>query len=157
RRTPIRELGEQARDQARASALRTTRAGLARMVRGAPDERLDRYFGRQSVQRMVFGAMARQYDPEFGGGFDGRITYQLRGLNGQVYRWTIQIRDGRARAFPGGADAAVTIHGTVPDFVRVLAGTVNQLAYMLDGRMSVEGDLKVASRLGDMFGARTSF
>ncbi|HEY9475602.1 MAG TPA: LLM class flavin-dependent oxidoreductase, partial [Mycobacteriales bacterium] len=157
RRVPLRELGQQARDQARDSVLRTTRGGLARMVRGASDEQLDRYFGRQSVQRLVFGAMARQYDPDFGGGFAGRVSYQLRGLNGQVYRWTIEIADGRARAFPGGADAAVTIHGTVPDFARVVAGTVNQLSYMLDGRMSVDGDLKLASRLADMFGARSSF
>lgn len=156
-RPPLRELGEQVRDSARDSVLRTTRAGLARMVRDAPDERLDRYFGRQSVQRIVFGAMARQYDPDSGGGFSGRISYQLRGLNGQTYRWTIEVRDRKARAFPGGADAEVTIHGMVPDFVRVLAGTVNQLAYMLDGRMSVEGDLKLASRLAEMFGARSAF
>lgn len=157
RRMPLRELGQQAREQARDSLLRTTRDGLARMVRDAPDERLDRYFGRSSVQRLVFGAMARQYDPAFGGGFSGRIAYQLRGMDGQVHHWTIEIADGRARAFPGGADAAVTIYGTVPDFARVVAGTVNQLSYLLDGRMSVDGDLKLASRLADMFGARSSF
>ena len=157
RRMPLRELGQQAREQARDSLLRTTRDGLARMVRDAPDERLDRYFGRASVQRLVFGAMARQYDPAFGGGFSGRIAYQLRGMDGQVHHWTIEIADGRARAFPGGADAAVTIYGTVPDFARVVAGTVNQLSYLLDGRMSVDGDLKLASRLADMFGARSSF
>ncbi|HEY9389530.1 MAG TPA: LLM class flavin-dependent oxidoreductase [Mycobacteriales bacterium] len=157
RRMPLRELGQQAREQARDTLLRTTRDGLARMVRDAPDERLDRYFGRSSVQRLVFGAMARQYDPAFGGGFSGRIAYQLRGMDGQVHHWTIEIADGRARAFPGGADAAVTIYGTVPDFARVVAGTVNQLSYLLDGRMSVDGDLKLASRLADMFGARSSF
>lgn len=161
RRAPLREVADrarsQARDTARDSVLRTTQAGLARMVRNSPDERLDRYFGRRSVQRMIFGAMARRYDPAFGGGFAGRIGYRLRGLDGQVHHWTIEVADGRARAVPGGTDAAVTIVGSVPDFARVVAGTVNQLAYMLDGRMTVEGDLKVAARLPDMFGARTAF
>jgi alkanesulfonate monooxygenase SsuD/methylene tetrahydromethanopterin reductase-like flavin-dependent oxidoreductase (luciferase family) len=157
RRVPLRQLVRETGEQARDAVRESTRSGLARMVRGASDARLESVFGRPAVQRLLFTAMARQYDPRFGGGFAGRIGYELRSADGRVSRWAIEVRDGRARAVQGGGDAAVVIRAGVPDFARVAAGSVNQLQYLLDGRMTVEGDLRLASRVADMFGGRSPF
>ena len=69
-----------------------------------------------------------------------------------------EITGRRARARPGGAaDAALTIRVPLTDFVRVIADAGSFLPLVLDGRMTMDGDLSLANRLADMFGGRSTF
>ena len=45
----------------------------------------------------------------------------------------------------------------MPDFARVLAEEVDPLELMYAGRFQVEGDLALAGRVAEMFGARPTF
>jgi putative sterol carrier protein len=66
--------------------------------------------------------------------------------------WTIDVTDGRATSRPGAAaDAKLTVRFQLADFIRVIAGTSDPAAALLENRASVEGDLALAARLAEMF------
>ena len=121
------------------------------------DAELERRFGRRVVQRAMFEGMARAYVPEASGGFEGRIAYELR-RNGATDRWTIEISGARASAIAGdGREADLVLRMPVADFARLAAGTIAPLIPFLEGRASVEGNVDVAMRLGEMFGGPSPY
>jgi alkanesulfonate monooxygenase SsuD/methylene tetrahydromethanopterin reductase-like flavin-dependent oxidoreductase (luciferase family) len=133
---------------------------LGRVVRGASDEQLERRFGSDLAQRAVFAGMARQFDPKLAYGFEGDIAYELahHGNARPPSRWTVRVRDGAASALPGIEGApAITFKLSVPDFARLLAEEVEPQELLFSGRVDVEGDLRLATRVPEMFGAPPSF
>jgi alkanesulfonate monooxygenase SsuD/methylene tetrahydromethanopterin reductase-like flavin-dependent oxidoreductase (luciferase family) len=155
-----RELAGQIAAQARIRAREGIRAAFAGYVRAADDRTLDRRFGSRVVQRALFGAMARSFDPESAGGFEGRIVYELRRQDpaAAASTWTVEVRDGKAKAFSGdGRDPSVIMRLAVVDFARIAAGTMDPLPVFLEGRATVEGDLAVAARLSEMFGGPSPY
>ena len=132
---------------------------LARLVDGKPDASVERLIGSSLAQRALFTAMAQSYRPRMAFGFEGEIQYELvSGTNGNApARWTIEVRDGKAAAKRGAAsEPAVTLRIPSADFLRLAAGA-NPGAVLLAGRASVEGDLNVAMRLPEMFGAPSPY
>jgi SCP-2 sterol transfer family len=128
---------------------------LGRLVRGASDEQLERRFGNQIAQRVIFAGMARQFDPQFAFGFEGDIQYELgRRTDGAAPdSWTIRVKGDRARAIPGPSpEPAVTLRFAIPDFARVVAEEMKPQELLFSGRFDVAGDYQVASRLSEMFG-----
>jgi alkanesulfonate monooxygenase SsuD/methylene tetrahydromethanopterin reductase-like flavin-dependent oxidoreductase (luciferase family) len=146
-----RRAGEGVRDGARRV--------LEQVVRGASDEQLQRRFGNRVAQKAIFAGMARSFQPQLAGGFQGDIVYELSPSAGngrartQPDRWTLSVRDGRATAQRGGSpEPAVVLRMGVADFARLLSGVELPLKAMIEGRASVEGDFTVVSRLSEMFG-----
>jgi SCP-2 sterol transfer family len=107
--------------------------------------------------------MARRFRPISGYGFEGDILYVLDHARDGVAprdpaRWTIRISDGHARAIEGdSADPVVTLRVSIPDFARIAAEEVRPPELFFSGRLSVEGDFAIASRLPEMFGAPSPF
>ncbi len=133
-------------------------SGVRQLVGRASDERLERLFGSSRGQRMVFGRMASRFDPARAGGFTGIIRYDLGLCDGTRRCTDIVVRDGRARARAGGAGTpALTIRVPLADFIRVITEGGSFLPLIMDGAMTLEGDLGLASRLADMFGARSTY
>jgi hypothetical protein len=134
---------------------------LGRLVRRATPEQLERYFGKQLAQRVIFEGMARQFQPKFARGFEGDIVYELSHVTDGAAppdRWTIRVEGETARAIPGGGeDAALTLRFSLPDFARVLAGEVAVPELLFNDRLDMEGDLAVAGRLPEMFGQTGTF
>jgi predicted lipid carrier protein YhbT len=59
---------------------------------------------------------------------------------------------------PGaGGEAAVTFKLSVPDFARVVAEEADPQELLFSGRFEVEGDLALAGRVPEMFGAQPRF
>jgi alkyl sulfatase BDS1-like metallo-beta-lactamase superfamily hydrolase len=122
------------------------------------DTRLEQVFGASQAQRAVFGMMTRQFDPGRAAGFEGAIVYDLGLADGSRRPWAIEIHDGQARVHQGGsADAALTISVPLTDFIRVLTTAGSFYPLILDGRMTMDGDLALANRLAEMFGARSAY
>ncbi len=48
----------------------------------------------------------------------------------------------------------MTIRLALADFIRVNAGAGSFYALIADGRVQIDGDLALAGRMGEMFGAR---
>jgi alkanesulfonate monooxygenase SsuD/methylene tetrahydromethanopterin reductase-like flavin-dependent oxidoreductase (luciferase family) len=149
-------LVDQARDGARQGAIKA----LAALARGASDQQLERRFGSGIVQRGLFGGMARAFQPEAAGGFQGELVYELsRPATGQgTVRWTLAISDGHATARPGGApDPKLTLRFQLADFVRVAAGLVDPAVPLLEGRATFQGDFALIAKLPEMFGAPSPY
>jgi alkanesulfonate monooxygenase SsuD/methylene tetrahydromethanopterin reductase-like flavin-dependent oxidoreductase (luciferase family) len=158
RHVPLRDLAGQARRSARESARQRMQAGARTLAGRATDDRIERVLGSAAAQRALFAMMAKGFDAEHAAGFEGCIVYELAMSDGSRKSWTIQVRGQRAAARQGGsADAALTIRVPLADFARVVADAGSFLPLVLDGRMTMDGDLGLANRLADMFGGRSTF
>lgn len=123
---------------------------------------LERRFADPRRQQRLLKALARGFQPSQANGFSGVIAYELEPFSMEPppdapWRWAVQVdsRAGRARLLePAPLDAAVTIHIGLADWVRVIAGVEDALTVMVAGHCSIEGDVVLAMRLEDMFGAR---
>ena len=144
--------------------LRTSgQEALARLVRGKSDLQLERRFGADRVQRLIFQGMARQFEPRFAFGFEGDIAYVLttpsrNGCAAPPSRWTVRVENGGARVLPGvNASPAITFTLSVPDWARLIAEEADPQELLFTGRFDVEGDLALATRVPEMFGAAPRF
>jgi alkanesulfonate monooxygenase SsuD/methylene tetrahydromethanopterin reductase-like flavin-dependent oxidoreductase (luciferase family) len=155
-RRRLGELGEEARHSLR----RQGQGAMARLVRGASDDQLERRFGGDLAQRAIFASMARQFEPKLAFGFEGDIAYELthHGNGKAPSLWTVRVRHGAATVV-GGVEGspAVTFKLSVPDFARLIAEDVDPQELLFSGRFDVEGDLTLATRVPEMFGAPPQF
>jgi class 3 adenylate cyclase/tetratricopeptide (TPR) repeat protein len=145
--------------EAKAAVSTRGRATIAKLFGDASDEELERRFGSPLAQRAMLTAVARSFQPRLSFGFEGEIAYELThstrpGGSGESDWWTIRIEGGKAVARKRQAEApAVTVHISVPVFVRLTCGEDNPVAAMLEERLMAEGDLMLGARLTEMFGA----
>ena len=155
RQRPLRELAGQAGGAARTALSGRLQTGTQRLAASASDARIERMLGGATAQRALFGLMARRFDAAAAAGFDGAIVFDLGASDGTRRCWTIEVSRGQARARAGRApDAALTIQLALPDFIRVTAGAGSFYKLIADGRVLIDGDLALAGRMGEMFGAR---
>jgi hypothetical protein len=156
----LRERAAELAGDARRSLQRRGQEALARFVRGASDEQLERRFGNQLAQRAIFTGMARQFEPKLAFGFEGDIVYELahHGDSRPPARWTVRVKDDSASVLPGVEGApAVTFRLSVPDFARLIAEEVDPQELLFAGRFEIDGDLGLAMRVPEMFGAPARF
>jgi putative sterol carrier protein len=128
-------------------------AAFGAFVRRSDDRTLERTIGSDPGLRLVFAGMTRRFRPDRAGDFEGDIQYELRPAAGAPRNWVVSIGDGAATARPGRAAAPkVTIGMDVADFARLISRELDPGRALMDGRLRLEGDVMVASRLGEMFG-----
>ena len=135
-------------------------AVLGRLVRGASDERLERRFGSDLALRALLTGLTRQFEPRMAFGFEGDIAYELSHVgNGRPpSRWTIRVAGDEATLLPGASSrAAITFKLSVPDFARLAAEEIEPQELLFSGRFDMEGDLALATRVPEMFGAPPQF
>jgi putative sterol carrier protein len=122
-------------------------------VQHSGDRVLERTAGSGPGLRLVFTAMAHQFDPDKAKGFSGEIHYELRRADGSTAPWTVVIANGGAAVRPGASDdPALTLKLTVADFLRIAGQDLDPGVALLTGRLDLEGDFSLAMRLGEMFG-----
>lgn len=129
---------------------------LGEVVRHVGDRDLERRFGVSVVQRAVFAAMTRFYDPAAASGFRGVISFELTRpvSGGKSSWWSVSVDADGAVARPGRvSDAALSARLPVADFLRIAGGVIDPVEPVLAGRAAVSGDLAVMVRLAEMFGA----
>jgi alkanesulfonate monooxygenase SsuD/methylene tetrahydromethanopterin reductase-like flavin-dependent oxidoreductase (luciferase family) len=154
-----------ARAEAGHEVRRRGREALASLVRGHSDRVVEKRFGSALVQRLIFTALARTFDPGMALGFQGDIVYELtRPATGtsdghvSANAWTLRVESDRATARAGAsASPAVRIRMSVTDFARLMTGDVPRNEPLLHGRIHIDGDLALAARAGEMFGGSSSY
>jgi alkanesulfonate monooxygenase SsuD/methylene tetrahydromethanopterin reductase-like flavin-dependent oxidoreductase (luciferase family) len=144
--------------RARADLQRIGQERFVAFLRGRSDGQLDRIVGTPVVLRTIFRAMAQSFDASRAQGFDaGSIQYELVGRT-LTHRWYVQVAGPRAFARRGFAhDPAVTLRMSVATFGGIVSGDVDAMQAFFEGLITAEGDLAVAARVGEMFGARPVF
>jgi hypothetical protein len=136
-------------------AERAGEAALARIVRGRSDAQLHRLFDRGPGLAAIFRGMQAALVPEHAEGIEAEVQYEL-GTRSGPRNWVVSIRDRRAVARCGTAsDPALTMRASVPDFVRIAAGEVFAPRLLLEGRVELEGDYVLATRLEEIFGGHS--
>jgi alkanesulfonate monooxygenase SsuD/methylene tetrahydromethanopterin reductase-like flavin-dependent oxidoreductase (luciferase family)/putative sterol carrier protein len=157
RRAPARVLADVAPVAPLASgppARRSPAETLRSAMRRIPDRSLERTVGSDVALRLLFTGMAWRFQPERSGGFQGELEYVLGRSGGDAAVWTVVVQDGRARAERRPArKPALTVRLALTDMIRVAAGELDLGVALFDGRLRLEGDLALATRLGPMFGA----
>lgn len=131
---------------------------LTGWVRRSSDRGLARTAGSRAGLALLFGEMARRFEPDRAAGFEGDIVYVLGGEDGASKAWTIAVSGGRAVSRAGRAPAPrLIVSLALADFVRLAAGDLDPGKLLLTGRLNIEGDLAVAARLGEMFGQPAAY
>jgi tetratricopeptide (TPR) repeat protein len=147
------------RDRARARLTATGRAAVARWTRGDTDDDLVRRFGSDRAQRALFAAMTRSFQPAMAFGFNGDVVIELLPPADEVDPaaadwWTIEVRGRKAAARRGRSEqAAVTVHVGLADFIRLASGEVHPVRALVESTLHVNGDVMLAARIPDRFGA----
>ncbi|MFI6480693.1 LLM class flavin-dependent oxidoreductase [Nonomuraea sp. NPDC050663] len=138
---------------ARKRARRGGQNALARLVSGREDTDLERWFGPRQ-QRVMFALMARSFDESRSAGFQGAIEFALQ----PAETWTLMVRGSRARAFRGATRSpALRLELRAADFLRIIAGTTNPAGLLMSGKIRIKGDMTLASRVTEMFGAASPY
>jgi putative sterol carrier protein len=131
---------------------------LRAFVTRSEDRRLERTIGSRRGLKAVFAAMASRFDVEAAAGFTGDVRYELRGGDGRLRTWTVTCGSDRAHAIPRAQpDPTVTVKLGLADFIRLATGDLDPGKALLSGRLDLEGDFAVASRLGEMFAAPSPY
>lgn len=112
---------------------------------------LTRFAGTRAGQRVLMGALARRFDPAGADGFEGELGFELRSDGGRVRAWTLVVGSSSARVRAGRGTPALTVRAGVADVVGVGAGELDPGSLLLEGRLDLEGDFALATRLGSMF------
>jgi len=163
----VRALAAAVRDVTRASMRKRAQAGAKLAVSRASDRRLEQIFGSAAAQRALFAMMASRFQPDRAAGFSGAICYDLTQAGaagapavpgGSPRAWTIDISGERAGVRAGRPQhAAVTIGVGVADFIRLVTGGTNAFDLIAAGKLTLDGDMAVAARLGDMFAGESPY
>lgn len=133
----------------RGLARRCLRSFIAR----ADDRRLERTVCSGPGLRVLFTALERAYVPARAGDLDAEVAFVLRTADGRSRPWLLSITPQRARARPGVATApALRVILTLADLARVAAAELDPGTALLTGRLDLEGDFELATRLGALFG-----
>jgi alkanesulfonate monooxygenase SsuD/methylene tetrahydromethanopterin reductase-like flavin-dependent oxidoreductase (luciferase family)/putative sterol carrier protein len=139
-------------------AQRRGEAAFGAWVHRMDDRRLERTIGSDAGLRMIFAGMSRRFRPDRAGEFEGDVEYALTGSDGRLRNWTVTVDGARARTRPGpAADPAVRLSLSLADFVRLIARDLDPGKALMSGRLVLEGDFAVASKLGEMFGEPSSY
>jgi len=155
---PLRRLASAARESAAQSVRRRAQLSTRHAVERASDQRLERLFGGIGAQRTVFARMAARFDADRAAGFSGAIVYDLGLPDGTRRPWTIEVSGGRARVRPGrSASPALTVGVGLADFIKLMTQTQNSYQLITEGRLTLDGDLGLANRLGEMFGGGSAY
>jgi alkanesulfonate monooxygenase SsuD/methylene tetrahydromethanopterin reductase-like flavin-dependent oxidoreductase (luciferase family)/putative sterol carrier protein len=121
-------------------------------LRGRSDADLTELARTTPTLELIFGGMAESFVPEEAGGFSGDIAYELTDGN-DTYEWTVTVDGSEARVSPVGSPSpALVVRTDVCTFLRIVSGEDNGALAMIQGRVRLEGDPKVALNLGAMFG-----
>ena len=88
----------------------------------------------------VIAAAVAALNEKISSGFDGVARFDITGEG------SIIIDENGARE--GDDEAVVTMSATVEDFRAILAGDLDPTAAFMQGKLSVDGDMGAAMRLG---------
>jgi putative sterol carrier protein len=136
--------------------------GLASVVRGAPDERLEQLMrtpARRAILDGIFWQMPRHFDGNRAAGMRSSIRWRITGRpDGRADTYDLEIADGRCRAIrePTGTEPNVTITVAGAEFLRLATGSSDPMRAYFKGRIALSGNIMAAAKLVSLFRIPTS-
>ena len=97
--------------------------------------------------RELFEGLEGRIDPARTRGTTASYRFDVRGAGS----WHVDVRDGAVDVTESDAPADCVIRSSEEDLLRVVRGDLNAVTAYMTGRVGVEGDLSLATRLRDLF------
>ncbi len=140
---------------------------IARVLHGVPADHLRSVMAsdfRPVILEEIFGRMPGFVNGRKAAGVQITVGFRLTGRpDGEVDRYVLRLRDGRATVLAGAAADAVgreDRHATVTceaaDFLRLVTGHLSAVSGVLRGQLKVRGDKAAALRLNAAFDIPTA-
>ena len=103
-----------------------------------------------SKVRKLMANMPEAFNPDKAAGVDATIEYILTGEGAST--WTSRIADGvcQVEECPS-EDSTLSISMEANDYVEMMAGRLDAMQAFMMGKVKVEGDIMLASRLMSFF------
>ena len=130
---------------------------LARVVRSAPPERLDRLMrtpARRVVLDGIFWQMPQYLDRRRAAGMSSSIRWKITGrADGRTDTYQLEFEDGDCQVIRGGggSDPRVTITVDGTEFLLIATGNSDPMRAYLKGRLALTGDILLAAKLVSLF------
>ncbi len=131
--------------------------GFARLVRSAPEDRLEQLMrtpARRLVLEAMFWQMPQHLDRNRAAGIDASIRWRITGLpDDGADNYQLEIKDRRCRVLRGsaGPDPRVTITLDGAELLRIAAGISDPVQAYFSGRIMITGDIMLAARVSSLF------
>lgn len=94
--------------------------------------------------------MQDNYRPEKAAGLTATFNFKITGTDGG--EWNARIVDGEGEMFDGlSPDADVTINAESDDWAQIVTGMLNPQMAFMTGKLTVDGDLGLATKLQTLF------
>lgn len=98
-----------------------------------------------------FAELERRFRPEAARGLNATYQLHLTGENGGT--WHLVVMDQACRILKGAASQpSATIRISSQDWSLLAAGQLDAFSAVLQGRLKIEGDMGLATRLPSLFG-----
>jgi hypothetical protein len=128
------------------------KAALGWLLRGRSEAQLDRVFGTQPVQAIIFRGMERAFSGGPADAVRGTLQYDLTSRVG-TRRWVVRVGNGRLTASPGtAAHPGATLRMPVATFARIAAGHQTAGSAAMQGQLQIDGDLSLVARVSALLG-----
>lgn len=103
-----------------------------------------------STARELIAGMPLGFQPGAAGGLKAEIQFDLSGDGGG--KMVLAIRDGQCVFREGEATSpTLTVHSSGETWLKITRGEVDRPKALMDGLFSVEGDMSLLMRLGELF------
>lgn len=100
--------------------------------------------------RKLMADMPNAFNPDKAVGVDATIVYNLTGEGGSV--WTSRIADGKCTVEEGEVENPILkITMDAQDYIDMMAGRLDGMQAFMMGKIKVQGDIMLASRLMSFF------
>jgi uncharacterized OB-fold protein/putative sterol carrier protein len=98
----------------------------------------------------MFGTLQKRFQADRAGNLDAAVGYDIGGDGGG--QWTARIRNGACTVQEGLAEnLTVKLRAQAPDWVALMLGKTDALNLLSAGRAAIEGDARLALKLGEIF------
>lgn len=103
----------------------------------------------QSVEQ-IFSEMESKFRSDKAQGLNATFQFNIAGEDGG--EWNAVITDGQAKIERGtAASPNVTINASSDDWTKIVSGQMNPQMAFMTGKLKVQGDLGLATRLQSLF------
>jgi len=103
----------------------------------------------QTIEQL-FSEMEGKFKADKAAGITATFQFNITGDGGGV--WHAKIADGAAVFGEGEVEGAnCTITSTADDWVKIVSGSMNPQMAFMTGKLKVQGDLGLATKLGTLF------
>ncbi len=105
----------------------------------------------QPTAKELIESMPEYFKPEKAQGVNAVIQYHLAGEGGGD--WVIRIQDGKCTVEEGTVEnPTLVLRMDASDYVDMIAGRLDGMTAFMTGKLQLEGDFTLATRLASFFG-----